>query len=254
MLGAYFSMNRLPSLSPQVSAFTPGRFGNQHPATRQRGGMVLNHLHVHQLAASVVDQAHAIAGDDECIGAGLKQSAATARAEDDGLGLDQVQLTGADIQGDDASGLPAFHDERCNKPLFVAAHAGFDELLEHDVEQGLSGEVADEKGAGAPLTAEGSRAQPSLVVPVEGNPHVLHVNKRSAGLSTHHFNGVLVAQVVAALDGVVGVVFPIISAVQQCRVDATLGGVGMTPHRVHLADDGGVGSGGAGRNGGSHPS
>ena len=108
------------------------------------------------------------------------------------------------------------------------------------MEQCLSGEVANKKGAGTALSTECPSAELAVVVAVESNTHVLHVDQGSAGLATHDLDGVLVAQVVAAFDRVVGMVFPVVAAIQQGGVDPALGSIGVTAHRMHLADDGGV--------------
>ena len=139
-----------------------------------------------------------------------------------------------------------------HEPLFVAADAGLDELLEHDVEQGLSGEVADEEGAGAALTAEGAGAQVAFVVPVEGDAEVLHVNEGPSGGAAHYFDSVLVAQEVTALHRVVGVVFPVIAPVGEGRVDAALRRVGVAADGVNFTDNRRAGAVGAGRDGCPH--
>ena len=86
--------------------------------------------------------------------------------EDDGLRSDQMQFAGANLQRHDAGRLPVFHDERGDEPFFVALHAGLDKLFEHHVEQSLSREVADEKGARPALTTESPRTQTAVIVPV----------------------------------------------------------------------------------------
>ena len=80
-----------------------------------------------------------------------------------------------------------------------------------------------EESARPPLATESPGAQAAVIVPIEGDAHVLHVDQGGARLTTHHLDGVLVSQEVAALDGVVGVVFPVVAAIQKGRVDAALG-------------------------------
>ena len=59
------------------------------------------------------------------------------------------------------------------------------------------------------------------------------------GLLGQDLGGVLVDQVVAALDRVVHVPFPVVLfQVAQRRADATLGGAGVRPGRVELGQDG----------------
>ena len=82
-------------LVPQVGALAAGGFGQQDATAGQGGGMVLDHLHVHQADPGVVSQRHAVAGDDEGVGGGFKNASATAGAENDRLGADGVNLTRA---------------------------------------------------------------------------------------------------------------------------------------------------------------
>jgi hypothetical protein len=57
------------------------------------------------------------------------------------------------------------------------------------------------------------------------------------GLPAHELDGVLVAQVVRALDGVEHVPVPVVRQdIGQGRVDPTLGGDRMGPGREHLGD------------------
>ena len=225
----------------QVGPLAPGRLGNQYPAPGQGGRVILDHLHVHELSAGVVGQRHAVAGHDKGVGAGLEHSSEAAGAENDGLRPDGVYLTGTYLQGHDAADLAVFDDQGSDEPLFVTPHSRLDELFEHHVEHGLTGEVADEECSGAALAAEGAGPQVALVVPVEGDAEVLHVDQCPARGLAHDLYRILIAQEVAALHRVVGVVFPVIAAVGQRGVDAALGRVGVTSHRMYLADDGRVG-------------
>ena len=78
---------------------------------------------------------------------------------------------------------------------------------------------------------------------VEDDAHVLEVDELLAGLAAHDLDGVLVAEEVAALDGVVGVLMPIVAAVGEGRVDAALCGVGVAADGIDLGEHGDVGAG-----------
>ncbi len=136
-----------------------------------------------------------------------------------------MQLAGADLKGHDPADLAAFLDERGHEPFFITANARFNQLLEHDVEQGLAGEVSNEEGAGAALSTKGPGAQAALIVAVERDPHVFHVDERLPGRLTHYFNGVLIPQVIAAFYRVIGMLFPFVTPIGKGRVDAALGRV-----------------------------
>src|SRR5262249_59724043 len=65
---------------------------------------------------------------------------------------------------------------------------------------------------------------------------MLHAEDFVRRLARHDFDRVLVAEVVGALDSVESVRLPGVVGVEG-RVDAALGGVGVGPDRMDLADD-----------------
>ena len=104
------------------------------------------------------------------------------------------------------------------------------------------------------LAAERPCAEAALVVAAKDHAHVFHGDDLLARFPTHHFNGVLVAQVVASLDRVIGVIAPVVAPVGEGGVDPSLRGVGVAPDGVDLGDDGYVNTVGPGRKGGTHAS
>ena len=202
--------------------------------------MVLDHLHVHERGAGAVGQGHAVAGADEGVGAGLEDPAEPAGRDDDGLGADEVDVAGPHLHDDRAAALAVLDDEGEDKPLLVDPDVGPDDLLVEDVEEGLAGEVGHEEGACLALSAEGAGAEAALLVAAEDDAHVLHGDDLAARLAAHDLDGVLVAQVVAALHRVEGVVLPGVAALGEGRVYAALGRVGVAADGVDLRDDGHV--------------
>jgi hypothetical protein len=71
---------------------------------------------------------------------------------------------------------------------------------------------------------------------VEDDAHALQGQHLRAGLGAEDLDGVLVTEVVAALDGVEGVVFPGVGLVDS-GVDAALGGVGVAADGMDLGDE-----------------
>ena len=65
---------------------------------------------------------------------------------------------------------------------------------------------------------------------------MLHGNDLAARLAAHDLDGVLVAQVVAALHRVEGVILPRVSALGEGCVDSTLRSVGVAADRVDFGD------------------
>ncbi len=73
---------------------------------------------------------------------------------------------------------------------------------------------------------------------------MLEFDNGSRGLAGHVVNGILVAEPVGALDGIVHVPPPVILVhVPEGSVDATLGGNGMTSRGEELRDTGSVEAG-----------
>jgi hypothetical protein len=81
------------------------------------------------------------------------------------------------------------------------------------VKQGLPREVTDEESSSAALSTECPSSQTTFVVTVERDAKMLHVDKSLTGSLTHDLNGVLVSQKVTALHRVIGMVFPLVTAV-----------------------------------------
>ena len=92
------------------------------------------------------------------------------------------------------------------------------------------------------MSAKRPGPQPAFVISVEGYAHVLHVDQRLPGRLTHDLYRILVAQEVAALYRVIGMVFPLVPPVCEGGIDAPLGSVGVAPYRVDFADDCRVGA------------
>ena len=63
------------------------------------------------------------------------------------------------------------------------------------------------------------------------------------GLAAHDLDGVLIAEEVAALDRVVGVLMPVVAPVGQGRVDAALRGVRVASDGIDLGEHGHIGAG-----------
>jgi hypothetical protein len=89
---------------------------------------------------------------------------------------------------------------------------------------------------GALLATEGAGAEVSGLVAVEDHAHVFQSDHFAAGFGAKHLDTVLVTEVVAALYGVVGMVFPGVVNIDG-GVDTALRRVRVAAHRVHLGDD-----------------
>ena len=219
----------------QVSTLASCGFREKHAVAREGRRVVLHHLHVQHRRACAVGKRHAVAGADEGVGAGFERSSDATSREDDRLGCDGPNLAGEHLHSDDATALAVLDDEVGDEPFLVGADACLDDLLVHDVQDRLARDVGHEEGARVARTAERPRPQPSLIVAVEDDAHVLQRNDLAGRFDAHVFDGVLVAEVVGALHrvedmGIDGIVF----TAERC-VDAALSSIRMAPHRVHLA-------------------
>ena len=104
------------------------------------------------------------------------------------------------------------------------------------MQDGLARDVGHVVGARGRGSAERPRAELALLVAVEGHAQVLELEDLAGRLAGHDLDRVLVAQVVRALDRVVGVRLPGVLRVER-RVDAALGRVRVGAHRMDLGDD-----------------
>ena len=129
--------------------------------------------------------------------------------------------------------------ERGDEPLLVAVDllVVLHQLLVEHVQQRLAGDVGDVVGARRRGAAERAGAELALGAAVEGDAVVLEPQHLVGRLAAHDLDRVLVAEVVRALDGVVGVRLPRVVGVQR-GVDAARGRVGVRADRVDLAHDG----------------
>ena len=105
--------------------------------------MVLNELHVLQRSARAIGQRHAIAGLDGGVGGEAEHAAAAARAQDDGLGGDRLNLSGGQLDRDHALHAAVVDQQFGDKELVVAGDGvvlerRLKERVEH-VEAGLVG-------------------------------------------------------------------------------------------------------------------
>ena len=219
--------------------------------------MELDELHVLERGAGAIGQSHAIAGADGAVGGEGEDSTAAPGGEDDGLGLDEVELAGADLQGNDAPGFAIVDDYGGDEPFIVTLDGGvFEGGLEKGVQHVEAGLVGGEDGALDAHASEGSNGDVTVGVAAPGTAPVLHLDELVGGFLNEELDGVLVGEVVRASDGVGGVQFKAVVVTKDAGC-AAFGGDGVASDGVDLGNDGDVqglacGIGGVGRfNGGS---
>ena len=85
------------------------------------------------------------------------------------------------------------------------------------------------------MTAERPLVNRAVVVAVKGHTEMLKLVNHLRRVAAHEFNGVLVAQVVRALHGVIHMPQPVVFRhIAQCRADAALGGNGVGAGGKHF--------------------
>ena len=211
---------------------------DQETEPRQRGRVVLDHLHVHQRRADPVGHGDPVPGADEGIRRRVVDLAVAAARQDHRLGGEQLHRAVPDVARDRAGDAAlVVLDERGREPLLVAVDVlELHELLVEDVQDRLAGDVGDVVGPGGARAAEGALAEPALLVAVEGHAPVLEVEQLLGRLAAHDLDRVLVAEVVRALDRVEGVRLPRVLRVER-RVDPALSRVRVGANGVDLGDD-----------------
>ncbi len=226
--------------------------------------MELEELHVLQRQALAPHDAHAVTGEGVGVGGGLEDLAEAAGREDHGLGLEHVQLARGEVVGDHARDLRLargilHRDEVEHVELVEEVDAELDAVLEQRLQDHVTGTVRGVARAAhgglavvGRVTTEAALVDLALGRAVERQAHVLEVDDGVDGLFGEDLRGILVDEVVAALDGVEGVPLPgVLFDVGQCRGHAALRRTGVRAGGVELGDDRGLRAG-AGLDGRAH--
>ena len=125
----------------------------------------------------------------------------------------------------------------------MLVHALHQLLVEH-VDEHVAGDVGRVHGAGRAGGAERPLREPAVLVAREDRPPVLELVDVARRLAREDLDRVLVAEVVRALDRVIGVDLGIVlRRVAERRVDAAFGRAGVAARRVELGDDADVRAG-----------
>ncbi len=204
----------------QDGAFTAAALGQQHARAGHAGGVELPEFHVLQRDAGTCRHAQAVAGVDEGVGRCREDAARAAGGQQHGLGLELVELAGFQFDGGHADHVAGgIADQVQGHPLDEEVRLGLHVLLVERVQHGVAGAVG--RGAGAlhgllavvgGVAAEGALVDGAVRVAVERHAEVFQLIHHLGGLAAHELDGVLVAQPVGALDGVVEVVVPVVLA------------------------------------------
>ena len=247
----------------QPTTLTAHGFGDQDAQPGQPGRVELVKLHVLQRKSLAEDDADAVAGEGVRVGRRLVHPARPAGGDHDGLGVEDVDLAGGQLVGDHAGGHRTARGlgerEVEHVELVEELDVVLDAVLVQRLQDHVAGAVGGVTGAAhrglavvAGVPAEAALVDAALGGAVERHPHFLQVEHRVDGFLAHDLHRVLVGEIVAALDGVEGVPFPVVVFdVGQRGAHAALGSAGVAAGRVELGQHRGAHSG-SGLDGGPH--
>ena len=168
----------------------------------------------------------------------LEDPSVTPGAEKSDPGAHRDEPAGTDIHGNDTVTLALFDAQGRHKPLRIDLDPLCDSPFMEGVEQDMAGDVGGIAGPGVAGAAKGALGDGPVGEPAERAPPVLHFIDDPCRLSALEFHGILVGQVITALDRIEGVLFPgIIAAfgvVGQGGVNPSLGSDRVGADRVDL--------------------
>ena len=232
----------------QVAAFAAGALGDEAARAVDPGGVELDELHVLQRQAGPERHRVAVAGAGVGGGAGEVRAAVAAGGEHCRVGANPVQGAVVEVPGEHPAAGPFLVHEQVDREVLdeelrVVAQA----LLVERVQDRVPGAVRRRAGplGGAFPEVGGHSAERTLVdAPVLGagerDAEVLELDHGRDRLAAHVLDGVLIAEPVGALDGVVHVPAPVVLAhVAERGADASLGRDGVAAGGEELGHAGG---------------
>ena len=211
--------------------------------------MELHELHVLKRQPGAQHHGVAVAGADMGRGAGEIGAAIAAGGEDDVLGVEAVQGAVLHRQRHDAAAAALVVHDQVDGEILDEELCGMPERLAvHGMQHGVAGTVR--RGAGAHgqalaeiagHAAEGTLQDLAVVGAREGHAPMLELVDRLGRVAAEMFDGVLVAEPVRTLHGVVHVPAPIVGAhIAERGGDAALRRDGVGARREHLGDASGA--------------
>ena len=202
--------------------------------------MVLDKLHVLQWSARAIGEPHAVAGLDAGVGGEGKNAAAATGAKDDGFGGDGLNLAGHKFDGHDALHAAIVHQELGDKPFVVTGDGVvFQSGLKESVQHVEAGFVGGKPRAHLFHAAESADGDVSVGLAAPRAAPMLEAQQFFGGFLDEGLHGVLVAEPVAAGNGVVGVLVETVTRFNDTRC-AAFRRNRVAPHGVDLGDHGDV--------------
>ena len=231
----------------EVAALAARPFGDQAAGAIDAGRMELHELHVLQRQAGTQHHGITVAGARVRRGAGEVGTTVAAGGEDRHVRAETVQRPLGEVERQHAAAHAVLHDEVDREVLDEEGGGVADRLLVERVQHRMPGAVGRRAGALRDAlavvgghTAEGALVDAASVGARERHAVMLQLDDRGRCLLAHELDGVLVAQPVRPLDGVVHVPAPVVlTHVAERGADAALRRHGVAAGRKELGDAGG---------------
>ncbi len=158
--------------------------------------------------------------------------------------MENVQLARPQLKRDDSGHFAVVHDQIDAVKFVKKGDVILDTLLIKRLQNHMAGAVGGVAGAPYRLLAKitGVAAKAPLADSafrraVEGQAHMFQLNHGVDGVFGQNVRRVLIDQIIAAFDRIVGVPERFIFVqIAECRADAALSRAGMASGRVELAD------------------
>ncbi len=213
--------------------------------------MELDKFHVLQGGPRIEGDGKAIPGRSKGIGCGLIDFSSPTRGQQHGFTMKGMQFSRGQLIGYKSATLTVFDDQRHHLEFVMEYHPPLETflLLPESIQDDPPGPVG---GVAGPFDRRLSKVtgMPAkcplgdlpLLGPVEGDTQVLQLINSSRGIFSQNFDGILITQIVAALDRVKHVPFPIILLlVTQGSTNPPLCSPGMGTGSEYLAQDSHIG-------------
>ena len=241
LLGCVALHEALALVVDEVAALAAAGLGQERAAARKSRGVELDHLGVLDGHARPHRRGDAVAGHVRGVGrAGPVDAPKAAGAQDDALGLEGDDLAGAQVDGDEAGDAVFIGCDVEQVELVVEDDVVLQAVLVERVEDDVAGLVLRVAAARVACAAKGTLCDAALVVAGVGDAHALELEDQLRHAAAEELDGVLVCQVVGALDRVEDVALNGVGLIAEAErgVHAALSGAGVAAGGEHLGDDG----------------
>ncbi len=228
----------------QDAALAASRLREEDTQLVDAGRVELEHLHVFERDAAPPGDRRAVAGQRQRVRGHREDAPEAAAGEDDRLGVEGVDLAGADRDRDDAADLTVVDQQIEHLEFVEEVDVVLDALLVERLQDHVAGAVGGVARAHyrtlavvARVPAEAALGDLAVGRAAEGQTPVLELDDRVDRLARQDLGRVLIRQVVPALDRVEHVPFPVILfQVAERGADAALGRPGVRPGGIELRD------------------